>query len=505
MDAYCTSVLGENFIQTIAGEDFAGYGDLSEMQLTCVSHLKLDGSISEATGGLQENLDTFFLLYAASLVFFMQSGFAMLCAGSVRSKNVKNILLKNLLDAAGGALGFWAIGYGVAYGDKDGEIRFGGTTTSFLDGMSSGTDYIFWFFQWSFAAAAATIVAGSVAERCKFEGYLIYSFVLTSFVYPVIVHCGWSGSGYLSAFVADPLYGTGVIDFAGSGIVHMCGGVTALIAIWILGPRKGRFYDEEGNPLPEPVSFPPNNVALQVLGTFILWTGWYGFNPGSALMIYAPGTHNVVGLCAITTTLSAAAGGFSALGFEFCTNLLLTGEMEYDVTMAMNGILGGLVGITAGCAVVTPGSAIIIGLIAGVVYVSASKLLILLKLDDAVDAIPVHCFCGMWGVIAVGLFAEPDRVSNAYGYDASGIFYGGSAKLLLCQILLILFVIAWTFLIMAPLFYILNKVGLFRVDAVEEEIGLDFSHHKGAAYNITTPDAAEIENYNNSRHKKASS
>lgn len=270
----------------------------------------------------------------------------------------------------------------------------------------------------------------------------------------------------------------------------MCGGVTALIAIYILGPRKGQFYDEEGNPLPEPVNLPPNNFVLEVLGTFILCTGWYGFNPISALMIYEPGTHNVGGLCAITKMLAAAAGGFSALGFEFCTNLLLTGEMEYDVSMAIHGILGSFVGITYGCSVVTHGIAIIIGLIAGVVYVSALKLLILLKLDDAVDAIPVHCFCGMWGVIAVGPFAEPSRVRNAYVYDASGIFYGGSVSLLGCQILLIMFVISWTVAIMAPLFYVLKKVGLLRVDAVEEEIGLDFSHQKGPAYNITSPDAA---------------
>lgn len=221
----------------------------------------------ETTNG---GLDVFYLLFAGTMVFFMQAGFAMLCAGSIRAKNVKNIMLKNILDACGGAIGFWTLGYAFAYGDGS----FISSSNFVLKEAGSGGDYIGFFFQWAFAATAATIVAGTVAERCKMSAYLCYSIFLTAFVYPVVVKSIWDTYGFLSAFADEPLWGTGVVDFAGSGVVHMTGGATALIAAIILGPRKGRFYDEDGSPLDEPVSFPPHSVALQVIGTFILWVGW---------------------------------------------------------------------------------------------------------------------------------------------------------------------------------------------------------------------------------------
>lgn len=199
----------------------------------------------------------------------------MLCAGSVRQKNVKNIMLKNLLDACGGAIGFYTIGFGFAYGgdDEEGKTFIGNS----YFGLKDYDSYAGFFFQFAFAATAATIVAGTVAERCKMSAYLCYSLFLTGFVYPVIVHSIWSSNGFLSAFYSDPFKGVGCVDFAGSGVVHMTGGVTAFVAAAVLGPRKGRFYDEDGNPLENPVAFPAHNVALQILGTFILWVGWYGF------------------------------------------------------------------------------------------------------------------------------------------------------------------------------------------------------------------------------------
>jgi ammonium transporter, Amt family len=206
----------------------------------------------------------------------MQSGFAMLCAGSVRQKNVKNIMLKNLLDACGGAIGFWSVGYAFAYdSNSSGDKTFIGTHNFFIREFSTGGEYAGWFFQFAFAATAATIVAGTVAERCKMAAYLCYSVFLTGFVYPVVVHSIWSTRGYLSAFADEPFRGVGVIDFAGSGVVHLVGGSTALVAAIILGPRRGRFYDEDGNPLETPAEFPAHSVALQILGTFILWFGWY--------------------------------------------------------------------------------------------------------------------------------------------------------------------------------------------------------------------------------------
>lgn len=201
----------------------------------------------------------------------MQAGFAMLCAGSVRQKNVKNIMLKNILDACGGAIGFYTVGYAFAYGDDGSkETAFIGTE---LFGLRGFDEWAGFFFQFAFAATAATIVAGTVAERCKMAAYLCYSVFLTGFVYPVVVHSIWSTYGFISAFHPDPFRGVGNIDFAGSGVVHMTGGLTAMIAATILGPRKGRFYDEDGNPLETPTTFQAHSVALQVLGTFILWFG----------------------------------------------------------------------------------------------------------------------------------------------------------------------------------------------------------------------------------------
>lgn len=417
----------------------------------------------------------------------------MLCAGSIRQKNVKNIILKNLLDACGGAIGFWAIGYAIAYGGTDSstpDTDFVGTELFFLNDLDG---FIGWFFQWAFAAAAATIVAGTIAERCKMSAYLCYSLFLTSFVYPVIVHSIWSGNGFLTAFNPDPFLGTGMVDFAGSGVVHMTGGATALVAAIILGPRAGRFYDADGNALEVPTDFAGHSSALAVLGTFVLWVGWYGFNPGSALMISTSGAAAVAELCAVTTTLSAAAGGISAMITDTLLGKMSTGETEYDVAYAMNGILSGLVAITAGCSVVDSWAAVVIGIVSGWVYLAFSKFLVMMKIDDAVDAIPVHFANGIWGCIAVGLFARPECVAGAYsGLDAGGLFYG-EADLLGCAVCGVLWICGWVFATMTPFFMVLNALGMFRVDALEEEVGLDISHHKGAAYDMTGPKKEDVE------------
>jgi len=423
----------------------------------------------------------------------MQCGFAMLCAGSVRQKNVKNIMLKNILDACGGALGYWAIGFGVAY---EGGKFLGTSGGRFF--LHDYDNYIDFFFQFTFAATAATIVAGTIAERCKMVAYLCYSIMLTAFVYPVVVHAIWNGEGFLSAFNIGDDYDNrflevGMIDFAGSGVVHMTGGFTALIAAIVLGPRIGRFYDEDGNPLDKPASFAPHSVALQVLGTFILWFGWYGFNPGSTLSISPGGYGDVAALCAVTTTLAAAAGAVSSMFTDTLLGFMSEGEAEYDLTMAMNGCLGGLVGITAGCSTVEPWAAVVIGLIAGPVYVLSSKLLVMLKIDDAVDAIPVHFFNGIWGCLATGIFASRRMVSMTYGDEWSpGLFYG-SGSLIVCEICGILFIIGWVLVTMLPFFYVLKMLGMFRVDPIEEKVGLDISHHKGAAYDLTGPDKADVD------------
>jgi len=446
---------------------------------------------------IKSGLDTFFLLFAGALVFLMQAGFAMLCAGSVRQKNVKNIMLKNLLDACGGAVGFWSVGYAFAYGE--GPAFIGGSMFFIKDIQGTDTNemigyaYITFFFQWAFAATAATIVAGTVAERCKMSAYIAYSLFLTAFVYPIVVRSVWSPSGFISAFNPDPFRGVGMIDFAGSGVVHMTGGYTALIAAKILGARRGRFEDADGNPLAEPASFPAHSVALQVLGTFILWFGWYGFNPGSALYISTAGYDDVAGLCAVTTTLAAAAGAISALVTDTTFGYFKTGEAEYDLTYAMNGCLSGLVAVTAGTSVFTPWAAFVVGLVGGVVYCGFSALLLKLKIDDAVDATPVHFANGAWGCLAVGLLADPDRTSITYGSELHGLFYSGNGNLLLVEFCGVLWIIGWVSITMIPFFLALNFLGLFRVDALEEEVGLDISHHKGAAYDLAGPSKEDVE------------
>jgi Amt family ammonium transporter len=323
--------------------------------------------------------------------------------------------------------------------------------------------------------------------------YFAWLVMLKKQVYPVVVHSIWSYDGFLTAFRADRFMEVGMIDFAGSGVVHLTGGSTALAAAIVLGPRKGRFYDEDGNPLETPTAFPAHSVALQILGTFILWFGWYGFNPGSALIIDNADSAAVASLAAITTTIAAACGCVTCMFFDSIIDARTTGEVSYDLTMAMNGCLAGLVAITAGCPVVRPWAACIIGAIGGLCYYGMSKLLIKLKIDDAVDAIPVHFANGIWGVLAVGLFADPVLMPIAgYNPERPGLFYG-NGYLLLTQFTGVCFIMGWVLCIMFPFFMMLNALGMFRVDALEEEVGLDISHHRGAAYDLSMPKKEDVE------------
>jgi Amt family ammonium transporter len=440
-----------------------------------------------ADGGTHEYARSIFLVYAAALVFFMQAGFAMLCAGAVRKKNVQNTMLKNLLDACGASLAFFTVGYAFAFGrsgDDPDKKTFIGTSNFFLMDVE---DYAFWLFQYAFSAASATIVAGTLAERCQMAAYLCYSVMLTGWVYPIIAHSVWSQQGWISAYAADPLWGVGMVDFAGSGVVHVTGGITALFATMILGPRRGRFHDDSGRRLDRPRDFPGSSVALQMLGTFVLWFGWYGFNGGSALLSKNPDAQDIVSLAAVNTTLSAGTAGIVALMFNLWLLERYTGEPYFDLKYAMNGCLSGLVSITAGCGVMEPWAAVVIGTVAGLLYIGGSKLLLVLRLDDAVDAIPVHMVNGMWGVIAVGLFASRTRLENFYGFsEHPGLFYSWSegnsdAVLLGTQLVGLLFICGWVMVIMLPFFVWLDWRGWFRSDPLEEIVGLDTSYHGGLA------------------------
>ena len=268
--------MGPNIFTKCAGESALDTGDGGTLNQTALIQCISD-TFQEQEADRNSDLQSFLFVVAGAMIFFMQAGFAMLCAGSVRIKNVQNTMLKNLLDACGAALAFFLVGFAFAFGGQSES-----TATTFIgtkEFLTLGSSAAFWFFEYTFSATSVTIVAGTLAERCQMAAYLCYSVFLTGFVYPVIAHSIWSNNGFLSIANSDPLLGIGCVDFAGSGVVHVTGGTTALYATLILGPRRGRFFDAQGEPLETPKEFPGHSVALQLLGTMILWFGWFGFNP----------------------------------------------------------------------------------------------------------------------------------------------------------------------------------------------------------------------------------
>mmetsp|Transcript_12102 Transcript_12102/g.18453 ORF Transcript_12102/g.18453 Transcript_12102/m.18453 type:complete len:537 (+) Transcript_12102:84-1694(+) len=418
----------------------------------------------------------YFLLLSAAIVFFMQPGFAMLSAGSVRLKNVHNTMMKHILDVCGAALGFYSFGYAFAFGACSSNKTFLGYSNFFLNGVN---DHANWLFQFSFASASATIVAGAVAERCQMAAYLCYSMALTGFIYPVVAHAIWSEQGFLSAFADQPLWDVGMLDFAGSGVVHLTGGCIALIATRILGPRQGRFHYGLGAPLESP-SFKGHSIALQVLGTFLLWFGWYGFTIGPAINNFSgslPGS--VSALCAVNTTVSAAAAGVTAMFVNLYLVERKTGEATFDLVYLTNGILTGLVSITAGCAYIQPWAAVVTGIVGGLLYVVTSNFLVFFRIDDAVNAVPVHGVGGMWGLLSTGLLADRSLVETVFGGAKHvGWFYDMNDPTLLgLHCLGILFIVGWTFATTCPFFLLLHYFGWLRADSLEELVGLDISYH----------------------------
>mmetsp|Transcript_14235 Transcript_14235/g.30195 ORF Transcript_14235/g.30195 Transcript_14235/m.30195 type:complete len:582 (-) Transcript_14235:205-1950(-) len=445
----------------------------------------LGSTLDETMSGV----NTFYLIYAASLVFYMQAGFAMLCAGSVRLKNVQNTMMKNLLDACGASLGYYSVGFAFAWGSSNlpgqqstvdsSSTSFIGTTNFFL---TETDEKAFFLFQYAFAATSATVVVGTLAERCQMVAYLCYSVFLTSFVYPVVVRSIWNTEGFLSSHNDDNSIsdvGVGVIDFSGGLVVHVTGGLTALIAAYILGPRKGRFVEVDGKWKCR--DFPGHSVALKVLGTLILWFGWYGFSTGSTYFITTTRKAFLAQNAAVNTTLAAAGGTMTSLLVNAWLVERHTGETEFNLSDALFGCLSGLVSITNGCAYVDSWAAFIIGMVSGIIYLGGTKLLVKARIDDAVDAIPTHMFCGLWGTVAVGLFAVPDYLRMTHeDIEYGGWFYNvDNGRLLGCQMIGILFVVGWVSAFMLPFFGLLHYLGWLRADRLEEIVGLDISYHGG--------------------------
>jgi Amt family ammonium transporter len=406
---------------------------------------------------LTRGLNTLWILITAFLVFWMQAGFALVEAGLTRSKNTTNILFKNLIDFVFATIAFWAFGYAFMYGSSaSGWI---GTSGFFISG---GEDVVgvpvlaFWFFQLVFAGTAATIVSGAMAERTKFSAYLIYSFFISAIIYPIAGHWIWGG-GWLWTLP----FGAGFRDFAGSTVVHSIGGWLALIGAIVLGPRIGRFTKDG-----KAVAIPGHSITLATLGVFILWFGWFGFNPGSQLAING-GNADAVALVAANTNIAAAAGALAAMIVSW-----LFVAKKPDLGTTLNGTLAGLVAITAPCAYVTPVNSIFIGAIGGVIVVYGAVLLEKLKIDDPVSAVPVHLMNGIWGTLAIGIF----------GTEGIGSLMTGDTGQIIAQLIGVLSVAVWCIVTGLILFYGIKAVNGLRVSAEEEIKGLDLLEHGTEAY-----------------------
>lgn len=389
-------------------------------------------------------IDNMMLFLAAVLVLFMQAGFALVEAGFNSAKNALNIMFKNFIDVSAGLLVFWLVGFGIMYGDAiiPGFLAWGGIGISQVapePGPGVLNPQVDWLFQVAFAATAATIVSGAVAGRIKVSGYVFYTVLITAIVYPVSGYWKWGG-GWLDAL--------GFHDFAGSLVVHAVGGFAGLAGAIVLGPRIGRFSRDGGTLL-------PHNYILATLGVFILWIGWYGFNPGSQLAFVGSANTDAVMLIAVNTTLAAGAGAVAAMVIAW----IMSGKPDLGYTL--NGALGGLVGITANCDIVTNTSAILIGIVAGALVIAATRLLEQVKIDDPVGAWPVHGVCGIWGGLAAGVFGGAPLGAQIIGSIAIPV---------------------WAFVMAFIIFTVLKAMNNLRVSPEEEQTGLDMSEHGSAAY-----------------------
>ncbi|CAE7839305.1 AMT1-3, partial [Symbiodinium sp. CCMP2592] len=457
--------------------------------------------MTETQESMAGAMDSAWLVLCGALVMFMHAGFAMLETGCCRAKNASNVLMKNLVNVSVGTLGWWMFGWAFAYGSQagafigtDGFFGLGFYTKDASgnivpveceegDGNCQST-MLSWFFQWAFCTAGATIVSGCVAERVKSPTYAFFAFCMTSFIYPVVVAWTWGG-GWLAS-----IFDVGYMDFAGSGVVHFTGGVCGLAGTVILGPRRGRFEN--------PDEFEYHNIPLVVLGTFALWFGWYGFNPGSTLSMHDKEMGALAAQVAMNTTLSAATCGITVFLLKFVL------VRKYDVGALCNGILSGLVSITAGCGNMECGSAVLTGFIGAFFYQAASSLLVRLKIDDPVDASAVHGACGIWGLLAAGLFDWGKGFDHYHGWSGFGCMTGddGACRSGLggaaigAQIVMILAIIAWAGTLSTLSFLILKFSGLLRIGEDIEKVGYDMHSHsppKAYAFSGNDPKSSSSE------------
>ena len=441
-------------------------------------------------------VDELLLVVSTGFILLMQAGFALVENGTVRSKNSRNILIKNMFDAAAGAVMFFLFGFGIAFGltcrencdDPENALpsRFIGTQHFAGTGFAGSEDnkYTLWIFQYSFAATASTIVSGSLAERTKLPSYMLFSALMTGFIYPVVVAWTWGG-GWLTQ--------NGFHDFAGTGIVHMVGGVAGLVGALIIRPRYGKEKDASLRPRVDEIEgykatvdrfedkaafeqwmkeesndtdFEPNSIPFVVVGTVVLWVSWLFFNGGSTASMYAE-RENGISKIILNTILSGTCGGLTASVAKPLIMQTYSHSRRYDVSALCNGLLAGLVAITGACDRVDPWAAIVIGIVGGIVYSAACKLCDVMTADDPIEASSVHGFAGMWGLIAVGIF------DNVEGLVSSA--ESGKGKFLLWQLIGMFAIVLWVALLSAIYFFIMKKAGLLRVDLLEEIMGLDIA------------------------------
>ncbi|MCH1539270.1 MAG: ammonium transporter [Flavobacteriaceae bacterium] len=401
--------------------------------------------LSEIVSGqpdLNHAIDTVWVALCAALIFFMEGGFALLEAGFVRSKNAMSIIAKVIIDIIFGGMAFFIVGFGIAYGASNGWFAFDlGISGNDLGLGLNISNKLFWFIQLGFAIAAISIVSGALAERMKLVSYTIYVVAFCAIIYPLVANWVWNPNGWLAA--------RGFNDFAGSGAVHAVGGFAALAAAIVLGPRIGK-YNRDGSAN----TIPGHNLPLAAIGAFILWFGWFGFNPGSTLG--AVGNWELIGTVVTNTFLASAAGGISTMIYTYYS------YGKIDITMVINGVLAGLVGITAGCNVVEAHSAIIIGAIAGVLVDVAVIFIDKLQIDDPVGAVAVHGVNGLFGTLAVGLFAAE-----------GGLLFGGGSALFVTQLIGVITIASFSFVVTYILFKIIDKTIGIRISREEEIAGID--------------------------------
>ena len=387
-------------------------------------------------------INTVWVALCAALIFFMEAGFALLEAGFVRAKNAMSIIAKVIIDITFGGIAFFVVGFGIAYGASNGwfALDFGITERDLGLGLKV-SNQLFWFIQLGFAVAAISIVSGALAERMKLWAYAILVVFFCGIMYPLVANWVWNPNGWLAL--------RGFNDFAGSAAVHAMGGFSALAAAIVLGPRIGK-YSKEGNSN----TIPGHNLPLASVGAFILWFGWFGFNPGSSLG--AVGNWELIGSVVVNTFLASAAGGIATMFYTFFS------YGKIDITMVINGILAGLVSITAGCNVVGPMSAILIGFIAGILVDVAVLFFDKMKVDDPVGAVAVHGINGLFGTLAVGFFAIE-----------GGLFFGGGVDLLTTQLIGVTIIALFSFSITFILMKVLKSTVGIRITTQEEEAGID--------------------------------